>query len=77
MGAVGKGDGVIKRIGLLVMVALVATMMLVATAGMAFAAPPSEDEQPNGNCGPGKNLPRGLVRVKGEGKPHMEPSGRR
>ena len=67
----------LKRISLLIVAALMAAMMMVATAGAVFAVPPSEDEQPNGNCGPVKNPPPGLVCVKGEGKPHMEPSGRR
>ena len=50
---------------------------LSVSALSAFAAPPSEDENPKGNCGPIKDPPPGLVCVKGEGKPHLAPSGQR
>jgi hypothetical protein len=41
---VRKGYSVIKRIGLLMMTALIAAMMLVATAAPAFASPESDCE---------------------------------
>ena len=64
-----------KRISLLIAALMLALTM--SLGGAVFAVPPSEDEQPNGNCGPVKNPPPGLVCVKGEGKPHMEPKGQR
>ena len=66
-----------KRISLLIAALMLALTMSMGGAGAAFAAPPSEDEQPNGNCGPHKNPPPGLVCVKGEGKTHMETKGQR
>jgi hypothetical protein len=47
--AVRKGYSVIKRIGLLLLVALMAAMMTVATAAPAFAAPPSKDKPGKGH----------------------------
>ena len=66
-----------KRISLLIAALLVALTMSFGGAAAAFAAPPEEDENPKGNCGPIKNPPPGLVCVKGEGKPHLAPSGQR
>jgi hypothetical protein len=51
--AVEKGYSVIKRIGLLVVVALVAAMMIVGTAAPAFAA--------ERKCGPDRTQNQGFV----------------
>jgi hypothetical protein len=65
---------VIKRIGLLMMAALVAAMMMVATAAPAFADPTCEPGSKNPNCatvtanGSGKKLST----AKGEAKGHKD-----
>jgi len=58
VGVVRKGYSVIKRIGLLMMVALVAAMMMVATAAPAFAKI-TPAEPPSCETGGGGNLPPG------------------
>jgi len=63
-----------KRITLLISALMVALTMSFASVA-ALAAPPSEDEQPNGNCGPIKDPPPGLVCVKGGGPPSVQPYG--
>ena len=61
MGVVRKGYSVIKCIGLLVVVAPVAAMMMVATASPAFAAinegpgKGNPDTTASGKCPPGQN----------------------
>ena len=47
MGVVGKGYSVIKRIGLLIVVALVAAMMMVATSAPGFADPQNKTDCEN------------------------------
>ena len=55
MDVVRKGYSVIKRIGLLMVVALVAAMMMVATAAPAFAKiTPPECENPGGQTPTGQ-----------------------
>ena len=63
-----------KRITLLIAALMMALTMSFGSVA-AFAVPPSEDEQPNGNCGPVKDPAPGLVCVKGGGKPSMQPYG--
>ena len=70
-----RGNSMRKRISLLFVALMLALTM--SFGGAALAAPPEEDENPKGNCGPIKNPPPGLVCVKGEGKPHLAPSGQR
>src|SRR5215203_3908037 len=64
-----------KRISTMFVALMLALMMLVGTAAAALAVPPSEDEQPNGNCGPIKNPPPGLVCVKGGGPQNRRRAG--
>ena len=64
-----------KRISTMFVALMLALTMFVGTAAAALAVPPSEDEQPNGNCGPHKDPPPGLVCVKGGGPPSLQPYG--
>jgi hypothetical protein len=71
---VRKGYSVIKRISLLITAALVAAMMMVATAAPAFADPACSPESKNPNCitvkanGSGKKVST----AQGEAKGHKD-----
>ena len=62
MGVVRKGNSVIKRIGLLLVAALMAAMMLAATAAPSFADPDcSKVGDNNKNCRTVTENPGGVV----------------
>ena len=67
MDVVRKGNSVIKRIGLLIVVALVAAMMMVATASPAFARAGTDKgpcrDQNGSKCQVGNNE----IKVTGNG----------
>jgi hypothetical protein len=70
---------VIKRIGLLIMVALVAAMMMVATAAPAFAAQPTCPGHPGCKTtdDPNKNNDKFMVTRLGSGEGAGTDSGLR